>query len=903
MAGTARILLMRGQSVMNGAGYYSDVTSGLPNQSGLAYQTHVLREPYIQSWSSGVSASTYVAGTLRQNANNEYMLLSPGGGNTANAPVHTSGDNTGADGYNWRYLRPALADVPTWAATTGYDVGDVFRTPSGNRYYQVVYRSGACLSGATEPTGTSAAGITDGDLRLKYINAASGVTRKLNYIYSGKVKIWNNSDKFVPFTLVNVTAGTTAAGNGKDADGVNISIGPQIPFAAHMLSRWNDNHNYIVKHAVDGRSLGFLSGVTNYSVQSYDAASQSLLLSFCDSLYAAMNSLLGVGLTAWASSATLSADVIRTNGGNVYKLINAGGGTTADAPVHTDGVVTAGDGYAWKFQHTIYDDVDVIALAEEHGEQDSVYSTLAANYRYNQLNLWRRIHHRFQFSDGNGLYLGYIEPFVPRNQDDIAGGAYKIAFSQMVRQDIKDALQEWSGIQTGSAVTPSENSDRITYGAFASYTKTYDMYTSPYWPASASDELHWSCAGSEEMVNRWWASFDVVTPSEQTWSESQTTSFYGGGSAPALTETTGPDASYDPAETVTAVLANSGLNGGSSGDISWHLDHDADNPVSTGLNLSFVPDVYNGHIIRARYRDPNGYWATYHRFIHILAPRTAFLAYCTANTITPRHWLRGSLNAAGTNLAANGTPDNIANFTGAESGIYAVRASGATSCNIHPNGIAMQKTDALRWNQGTTDNATNRENATIRTVSNNNFTLFFKGRIWWKPDEKNNLYGTLRLNSTANFNGGSIGMPAAATSAGEGSDFKLTAYYANDLTHNAVSGTGGTLDTADIYDAGDQIISALVKNTNAWKLYWRLPNGTIASKEITGMSAMDADGYPAAIGWQAATVTGLEGLVEEAIGLEHAITDSSTIDAIIAELAATGPEAGGSKLLIQYAQH
>lgn len=57
-------------------------------------------------WTSGQS---YTVGTWVSNGGRAYSLVTAGGGTVANAPTHTSGDVTGADGYVWRWQSDAVA--------------------------------------------------------------------------------------------------------------------------------------------------------------------------------------------------------------------------------------------------------------------------------------------------------------------------------------------------------------------------------------------------------------------------------------------------------------------------------------------------------------------------------------------------------------------------------------------------------------------------------------------------------------------------------------------------------------------------------------------------------------------------------------------------------------------------
>lgn len=880
---TARILCMQGQSVANGAGYTSDLTSNIPNQS-LGYHGWYLRHPWIRPWTA--SQAGIVSGELRYNGTRVYSAGSAGTAGTT-APTHSSGGVSDGS-ITWTYLRDALADVPSYPGAVGVELGYVFKT-SANRHYQVIgFVSGSAgiLSG-TEPTATTSTGVTNGGLRLKYLDTNSEV-RKLNEIYSGGVKIWDNSSMFRQMHL------GTSSYPGEDADGVRIGQGPQIPIAAHMLNRWNDAHSFIVKHAVDGRSLGYIATTGNYSIQQYDAGGgNAYLKTFLDGLVNAMNVLLGTSVTAWTSSATISAGVLRKNSGNVYQLLQAGGGTTSDAPVHTSGTVTGADGYVWKWLHEVYTGVDIIGLLQEHGAQDSVYNIWAYDYRYAELNLWRRFHHRLQFSTGNNVYLGYIEPFVPRNQEDTIGGAYKIAFAEIVRKEIKDAISDFVDEQNGSAVTPVDNGNYISYGNRATYTKTYDLYASPYFNR-AVDDLHYLCLGTETMIDRWFDSYDAVTPTARTWGGSETTSFYGGGSRPVLTYSSGAawgaPTTLTLGSTVTCTLANSGLNGGSSSSIEWYSNQDDSIIHGTGLSVTFAPKKYNGQVLHARYKDPNGYWAHYFCFYHVLAPRNVLTDYTTNNSVTIKHWMRAGIGSVGTNLTVNGSVDYVPNYTGATSTIRAIRGSGVTVTNLHPDGLAMQKLDVMRFNgnSAATDNTTDQQAAAIVTASDANFTLFFKGVQWWRADDVAMLYGTGRQASGSGVNGGQICLAASASADGDATTFQLSARRANGVTTAVVSGSQ-SLITTDQYNAGEQIVVALIKNGTTWQLRWRTANGAISSMVTTGATALDADGYPTAIGYISTTLTGGEGVVQEVIGLEHAITDNVVVDSILQQLASEYP--------------
>jgi hypothetical protein len=64
-------------------------------------------------------------------------------------------------------------------------------------------------------------------------------------------------------------------------------------------------------------------------------------------------------ITAWASGATLAVSAggtYRTNASKLYRLLKAGGGTTANAPTHTteavDTPATEADGYQWAYEGT-----------------------------------------------------------------------------------------------------------------------------------------------------------------------------------------------------------------------------------------------------------------------------------------------------------------------------------------------------------------------------------------------------------------------------------------------------------------------------------------------------------------------------------------------------------------------
>jgi hypothetical protein len=83
------------------------------NGLGIVYAGHKITAvssycyfPY-KVWQSGVALVPTATGTYRYNVNKLYRLLRAGGGNTANAPTHTTVDTAGgvteADGYRWAY--------------------------------------------------------------------------------------------------------------------------------------------------------------------------------------------------------------------------------------------------------------------------------------------------------------------------------------------------------------------------------------------------------------------------------------------------------------------------------------------------------------------------------------------------------------------------------------------------------------------------------------------------------------------------------------------------------------------------------------------------------------------------------------------------------------------------------
>ena len=63
----------------------------------------------VTAWASGVAVAISAEGTFRSNAGKLYRLLIAGGGNTANAPTHTTEAGvTEADGYKWSYAGTTL---------------------------------------------------------------------------------------------------------------------------------------------------------------------------------------------------------------------------------------------------------------------------------------------------------------------------------------------------------------------------------------------------------------------------------------------------------------------------------------------------------------------------------------------------------------------------------------------------------------------------------------------------------------------------------------------------------------------------------------------------------------------------------------------------------------------------
>jgi hypothetical protein len=293
---------------------------------------------------------------------------------------------------------------------------------------------------------------------------------------------------------------------------------------------------------------------------------------------------------------------LRKNAGNVYYALSTGT-TGATAPVHTSGDVTDGT-VTWRFAHTVYDTVTEPALIQEHGAQDTNYNVWTYDFRYGELNVWRRHNHRTSYSTGSGVWVGFIEPFEPRNQEDAIGGAFKNAFAPLVRNDIKAALSDYADLENGSAITPTDRTNDILYGARAAYIKRDGLYAASYYN-SATDPLHSLCAGTEAIADRTMTAYDDAAPTARTYS-SETTSFYGGGSRPVLTISTAPNETYAPGDSVTAVLANSGLNGGSSSSIEWYKDQNDSTILATGLTCTYTPTTYGGHALHARYKDPNG---------------------------------------------------------------------------------------------------------------------------------------------------------------------------------------------------------------------------------------------------------------------------------------------------------
>jgi len=97
---------------------------------------------------------------------------------------------------------------------------------------------------------------------------------------------------------------------------------------------FNNSHNppirgCFVANQVAQRTVLLASTLTGYGVVTSGAASEG----------------------AWASGQTYTVPTNRTNGSSkVYTLITAGGGTTANEPVHDYGTVTGGDGYVWRFE-------------------------------------------------------------------------------------------------------------------------------------------------------------------------------------------------------------------------------------------------------------------------------------------------------------------------------------------------------------------------------------------------------------------------------------------------------------------------------------------------------------------------------------------------------------------------
>lgn len=864
----ARVSFIQGQSEANGAGYKSDLSSNIPNQS-VGYHGHHLRYPYVRPWTTGQAV---VEGEVKHSDGSEWEALGAG---TCGATAPTGTGDVSDGTVTWRYLRAALGDIPAFTASFGVYQGYVFKT-SANRVYQVVNRG---VLGASEPTATTATGVTNGNARLKYIGTTTE-TIKINRVYNGAVRTWSNTNYFKNASLV-TTGGTPTLGNGEDADGVRINIGPQIPLGVHMMNRFGEADNFIIKHAVDGRSLGYTAGFGNYSIRQYDeGGSNAYLLTFLNNIVAAFNTLLGTSVTAYAAGQTVAEGGTRKNAGNVYQVLKAGGGTTANAPTHTDGSVTGADGYQWFYLHPVYDQVDMVGIFQEHGAQDSVYNAWAYDFRYAELNLWRRFHHRLSLS--SGIYVGFVEPFTPRNRDDSIGGAYKIAFSKIVKTGIQSALNDYADDKAGSAVTVVDQTNHTKYGAYASWVKSYDLYGPEYFNSSV-DTVHHLCAGIEAIVDRWAAAFDDTAPTAVTWGGSETTSFYGGGSRPALTITTPPNETYGSGGTVSATLENSGLNGGSAASISWRLNDSE--VVGSGLSASFVPTNYNGHHLHAAYKDPNGYWAHWFGFFHVLAPRSALIDYCVTNSVPIKQWMRAGIGAQGASLAANGTIDYIPNYSGADGTINAVRASGVTQLNRHHDGVAMQKLDALRFNSATTDASGTQETAAIATSANDDFTKIVKITPDWKSDDITNIFSGARFGLSAGVNGGGIYLEPSANSEGDGTSFALSVRAANGLTNPVV----GSLAVADMADADQQIIAALVKSGSDWRLYYRQQNGTIATAEAVAALTTNNVAYPDVIGWQSNAGTGIEGVAHESIALQHAITDAGVMGNILQQLALTEP--------------
>jgi hypothetical protein len=865
----ARILCMQGQSVMNGNGYGTDVTSAIPNQS-VGYNGWYLRHPYVRPWTAG---QVVVSGEVKHSNGYEYEAAA-GGTTGATAPSHTSGSVS--DGtVTWIYRRAAGAVVSTtYPGAVPVAIGDLLIT-SANRVYQVC--NNGTLS-ATEPTSTATTGINSDTARLRYLGTTTEVLR-VNAVYN-RVKIFHNTaERFQSFAIP-TTSATATSGNGLDSDNVRIYMGPQIPFAAHMLNRWDDDNSFIVKHAVDGMTLAYVPSLNNYSIQSYDANTLTLLRNFMNSVSAAMAVLLGTSVSAWTTNSNITtAGMMRKNAGNVYQALNAAT-TGATAPTHTSG--NGSDGaVTWRYLHPVYDGVTFVGLAQEHGAQDTTETAYAYSYRFNELNLWRRFNQRWGFADGSGVYVGYVEPFTPRGDNTSTGSLYKTEFAQgLVKPDIRAALLDYANTENGSAVTVTDATNHILYGNRAAWIRTWDLFTSPYYLRS-NNELHYQVAGHEAFVNRWWAAYDAQAPLMRAFGGTETTSFYGGGSRPTLTESGSAATVYNVGDSVTVTVTAS-INGGSTSGIEWYWGHDTSTIIGTGLSVTFTPNFYNGRVLRARVRDPNGYWAHFYKFIYVRAPMTALNAYLTANTLTPRHLIRGNIGAGG--VTANGRFDYIANDTGGEASIYAVQSTGAAYSNLHHDGIAMTSAVALRFNTATTDGAGTQPAAALDTAANANFTRFFKGKVNWRQPNTVNLYGAARFASGSGVNGGSVGIPASAISnTGDDQDMALSARHASGSTQVVA------FTTTPNYDGGEQMIWAMIKNGSDRKIRARLPNGTFFEQNLS-TTATDATGYPDVIGLQGLTVPGFEGLLQGVVGINaHAITDNAVLDAIMSEMAANEP--------------